>query len=354
MASLGQSPWISPLQTTIPTHSIKPTFSLSLNTRPSTFRTLQISASAVSRPNDENSPPNSTDTTETLEEPKLDRVKLALERAREYKKSLKVEEIQQNGEYPDSKLDEIVGGNDGFVSGHENEGSKEVLEGVRVAVEKEGESNQTKGMVGNGRSSVDSANFPAETLVCVSEGEGGGKEEVPEALRIAMENAKEYNNNNKGKVDDNETNEKREQLTVDVGGGEEEVLEDVRIAMEKAKEYRKNGTIADSSTPSKSSKLTGSEGGRSSRLEDEGTESKIGKKEDLKVSSIDFVGLGFADKKKSRGLPAGLVPISDPFPEGDLPEVEVIVGDASNFGQKTSSETKTSSEEESSDRKSVV
>ena len=93
----------------------------------------------------------------------------------------------------------------------------------------------------------------------------------------------------------------------------------------------------------------GLDGGRSSRLADGSTESTIGKQEDLKISSIDFIGLDFAEKKKSRGLPAGLVPVADTFPEGDLPEVEIIVGDASKFGSSAASETKTSSEEVSPD-----
>ncbi|MCD7449725.1 hypothetical protein HAX54_001292 [Datura stramonium] len=57
----------------------------------------------------------------------------------------------------------------------------------------------------------------------------------------------------------------------------------------------------------------------------------VSKKEKLTISSIDFMGLGFSDNKKSRGLPAGLVPIVDPFPEGDLPDVEILVGDTSKF-----------------------
>lgn len=59
------------------------------------------------------------------------------------------------------------------------------------------------------------------------------------------------------------------------------------------------------------------------------------KKEGVSVSSIDFMGLGFADKKSGRGLPAGLVPFSDTFEEGKLPEVEILVGDSSNFGDKS-------------------
>lgn len=90
-------------------------------------------------------------------------------------------------------------------------------------------------------------------------------------------------------------------------------------------------------------------GGRESKLGEETIERNINKKEGLSVSSMDFVGLGFADKKNSRGLPAGLVPVADPFPEGGFQDVEIIVGDASMFGNATSSETDKKSVEESSD-----
>ncbi|CAN8287244.1 unnamed protein product [Cochlearia groenlandica] len=70
---------------------------------------------------------------------------------------------------------------------------------------------------------------------------------------------------------------------------------------------------------------------RSSSKVDEENEVK---KKELKVSSIDFVGLGFADKKSTRGLPPGLVPVVDYFPGGDLPEVEFIVGDKTRFEKK--------------------
>lgn len=56
------------------------------------------------------------------------------------------------------------------------------------------------------------------------------------------------------------------------------------------------------------------------------------------VSSIDFVGLDFADKKWTRGLPPGLIPVSDPFPEGDVPEVEIILGDTTKFDDVTATE----------------
>lgn len=60
-------------------------------------------------------------------------------------------------------------------------------------------------------------------------------------------------------------------------------------------------------------------------------EKKADKKGEFSISSVDFLGLNFADKKTGRGLPPGLVPVSDPFTEGDIPEVEIIVGDTSKF-----------------------
>ncbi|KAL1225025.1 Mediator of RNA polymerase II transcription subunit 11 [Cardamine amara subsp. amara] len=58
-----------------------------------------------------------------------------------------------------------------------------------------------------------------------------------------------------------------------------------------------------------------------------------GKKQELKVSSIDFIGLGFADKRNTRGLPPGLVPVVDYLLDGDSPEVKFIVGDKTRFVQ---------------------
>lgn len=61
------------------------------------------------------------------------------------------------------------------------------------------------------------------------------------------------------------------------------------------------------------------------------------KKKELRVSSIDFVGLEFSEKKRSRGLPPGLVPTVDPFAGGDLPDVEILIGDTSQFAEGTAS-----------------
>lgn len=72
----------------------------------------------------------------------------------------------------------------------------------------------------------------------------------------------------------------------------------------------------------------------------------VGKKRELSVSRMDFVGLDFADKKKGRGLPAGLVPISDSFSNDDLPEVEFIAGDTSKFDVATDPKPEQTEEDE--------
>lgn len=58
---------------------------------------------------------------------------------------------------------------------------------------------------------------------------------------------------------------------------------------------------------------------------------KVSKKDVPKLSSIDFVGLEFSEKKRYRGMPPGLAPVAEPLLDGEIPEVEIIVGDASKF-----------------------
>lgn len=74
-------------------------------------------------------------------------------------------------------------------------------------------------------------------------------------------------------------------------------------------------------------------------------EKKADKKGELSISSVDFMGLNFADKKQGRGLPPGLVPVSDPFPEGNIPEVEIIVGDTTKF-KDTANSSRTDQDQE--------
>ncbi|CAD5165761.1 uncharacterized protein LOC135645838 [Musa acuminata AAA Group] len=104
-----------------------------------------------------------------------------------------------------------------------------------------------------------------------------------------------------------------------------EVPSAVKLAMERAKEYKKGKGAPG---PQKMSLPYSRE-----LLEEKS------KKRELKVSSVDFLGLDFAEKKTYRGRPPGLNPVVEPISEGDLPEVELIVGDPSKFGESTPSVT---------------
>ncbi|BAT90962.1 hypothetical protein LR48_Vigan08g175300 [Vigna angularis] len=128
-----------------------------------------------------------------------------------------------------------------------------------------------------------------------------------------------------------------------VGGeGQKDLPDSVKIAMEKAKKYKQNKGVADSETTQTQGSLGGSERSSGGNVMDD----KVGKKGELSVSKMDFVGLDFADKKTTRGLPPGLVPISDPFFDDELPEVELIVGDTSKFGDAMAPEPEQANEDE--------
>ncbi|WOL00539.1 hypothetical protein Cni_G09252 [Canna indica] len=103
----------------------------------------------------------------------------------------------------------------------------------------------------------------------------------------------------------------------------QEIPAAVKLAKERAKEYKKNKAA------------TGMDSGQELNLPKSSTgtaEKNTIKKGNLKVSTMDFVGLDFAEKKSYRGRPPGLAPVVEPLVEGDLPEVELIVGDPSKFG----------------------
>ncbi|ONI20700.1 hypothetical protein PRUPE_2G029800 [Prunus persica] len=157
-------------------------------------------------------------------------------------------------------------------------------------------------------------------------------------VKLALENAKAYKKsvqmNKKLKIEKNPVKDgdgiagNGESGPDGAGGGKKEVPAAVKIAMEKAKEYKKSkGIVGGDINAGESDKISGLEESNGGNLGNE----IVDKKGKLSVSSIDFVGLGFADKKEGRGLPAGLVPIADYFPEGNSPDVEIIVGDARNF-----------------------
>ncbi|KAK3018116.1 hypothetical protein RJ639_003487, partial [Escallonia herrerae] len=131
-------------------------------------------------------------------------------------------------------------------------------------------------------------------------------------------------------------------------GGKKDIPSGVKLAMEKAKEYAKNkGIVGGSQTRDGGESTSGLDGGERGAFGGRSVEKNVSKKEGPTVSSIDFIGLNFSDKKQGRELPAGLVPVSDPFPEGDLPEVEIIVGDASKFKDAAASKPNTAREDDS-------
>ncbi|MED6111147.1 hypothetical protein PIB30_049792 [Stylosanthes scabra] len=114
----------------------------------------------------------------------------------------------------------------------------------------------------------------------------------------------------------------------------------VKIAMEKAQKYKQNKSQIETAQGLQgvSERVSGN-----NAVVDNGG----GKKGELSVSRIDFVGLDFADKKNTRGLPAGLVPISDSFSDSDFSEVELIVGDTSKFDAETDSKPDQAIQEDS-------
>ncbi|XP_074286498.1 uncharacterized protein LOC141611777 [Silene latifolia] len=303
MSSLGQTSWFCSLHTTKSTRFFPANHKI-----PS----LKFPAFSVDSSKEESLPEP------TSSNPSSDRIKLAFERAQKYKKSLISNQVDQ---IIIGKSKDVLG-DDEILPGGGDVGKEETLNIVAAAIEKEGEYQKNAGIP--------------------SKDADDGKEEVSDAIRIAMEKAREYKEN-KGKVDNDQIYKDRDQLP----GGAAEVPDAIRIAMGKASEYKKNKVLDSSSRNQANLNLTGSVGGVSSNTGGRTIEKNTNKKEDMKISSIDFVGLSFADKKSGRGLPAGLVPIIDPYPEGDLQEVEIIVGDASRFGNVRSPETENS--EESSD-----
>ncbi|XP_049931647.1 uncharacterized protein LOC116246308 isoform X2 [Nymphaea colorata] len=115
-------------------------------------------------------------------------------------------------------------------------------------------------------------------------------------------------------------------------GGDGNVPLSVKIAMKKAREYAKEKGGLENGGRNGAS-IDGKKEREEDTVEEGSSDKKVGS-----ISRLDFLGLDFADKKSGRGLPAGLVPVDDPFPSGELPEVEIIVGDQSKFGIPTGSE----------------
>ncbi|CAJ2679331.1 unnamed protein product [Trifolium pratense] len=292
----------------------------------------------------------------------VDPIKLAFNKAKAYKESIKSKDgfgIKQNGADGDSLVKES-----NVVDGVK----KEVPDSLKITMEKAKKYKQNKGVVVSETDlGVEKSGVGEENSVKESNAVDGGKKDMPVSLKIAMEKAKKYKQN-KG-VEISETNQAEKTSDVDpiklafnkarayketiksnsdlgveqsvvgeensvkesnaVDGGKKDVSVALKIAMEKAKKYKQNKGVEVSETNE------GLPGGSERTWEENVNDNSVGKKGGLSVSRIDFVGLDFADNKKTRGLPPGLVPFTDSFLDSDLPEVELIVGNADNFNAKT-------------------
>nr|DAD42589.1 TPA_asm: hypothetical protein HUJ06_000819 [Nelumbo nucifera] len=358
MASIHQSSWVFTLKAINGVSSSKTNLFSSANLRAYPLRTPKISASLEDSIED-TSPSNSAETGSGDQLGSSDPVKLAFSRAKSYKKSLKSNPGPKQNQNPVAELVGNVNVDGRSVSDDIDGGTKEVPASVKLAMEKAREYKKNKGilgMVGGDKKAREGENVSAGSI---SDDADGGTKEVPASVKLAMEKAREHKKNKEvlGMAGGDKKAGERENVSTgsisddadggyvdsgnlsnDAGGGTKEVPISVKLAMEKAREYKNKGvtTTADGNknVGEKDSNLglektnVGNSGGKF-------VEKRVTKKEELTISSIDFLGLGFSDKRQSKGLPAGLVPVTDPFADGDLPEVELIVGDASKFGTAT-------------------
>ncbi|XP_017254642.1 uncharacterized protein LOC108224510 isoform X2 [Daucus carota subsp. sativus] len=244
---------------------------LYLNPRSSTFKPINSSSSS-----DNSSEPK---------KPVLDPVKLAFEKAKSYKNSkTNTNPVVIQG--PDGGSDDLVGTNDSSLSS-DKPLEPPVLDPVKLAFEK---SKAYKDLKTNAKPL--SNQQPADDAVKKT----GGSE-----LRGASVEGKEGS-------------------------------DAFKVAMEKAKDYgRTKGGLTESKGAGSGDGISGSR----EKSESPTVEERANNKKKMTVSSIDFVGLNFSDKRSSRGLPPGLVPTVDPFSDTD--EVEIIVGDTSKFEGTTRS-----------------
>ncbi|KAK6140394.1 hypothetical protein DH2020_025864 [Rehmannia glutinosa] len=279
MASFSRPPFFSSL---VP---IKKKKTLAFSTHPKNFLTFKnskvSSSNAESSPLQENSPES-----QSHEE---DPVKLAFSKAMEYRKSK-----QSRSPAPTA---EVIGKKDDGPISDDTESDdvkKEVPLAVKLALEKANEYKKSKNLEEPVSKIVENSLFESAPM--------DGK-----------------NDGLKSDKDDNEQNE---------------VPLAIKLALEKAKKYKETKGVVGIDTGGVGGSETLASGLKEGNEKSSGNKQSIknsGKKGELTVSSIDFMGLGFSDKKSGRDLPAGLVPLSDPFPEGELPEVEILVGDRSRF-----------------------
>ncbi|CAN0863512.1 hypothetical protein LINGRAHAP2_LOCUS8714 [Linum grandiflorum] len=143
------------------------------------------------------------------------------------------------------------------------------------------------------------------------------EEEPVDRVRLAFEKAKAYKQK-KAELAAAQT----ASTTSTTTPVEEEVPDRVKAALEKAKEYKQNKGIPTAAVKSDEKKVA-------APTSYQGV--KVGNVKDPRVSKIDFVGLDFGDRKRGNRVPAGLMPTVDLYPVGELPEVEIIVGDPTKF-----------------------
>lgn len=271
MASFSQPPFVSSLK------PIKKSYALSPNPKNFfTFRNFKVSSSIG--PSNPESSPNSQENPSESPPPDTDPVKLAFAKAKAYKNSVIFNSPPPNT--VQESFNEVNRKNDRLESDE-----------IQDDIAKDYENN--KGVVG-----IES------TISRIVQNPVTGEK----------------------KIDDSD-----EIKDID---GEKEVPLAVKLALEKAKEYKKNNGVTDTSAVRVGGSETLDSGLKGRNVQSVGDKQpkKNASKEELTISSIDFVGLEFSDKRKSRGLPAGLVPMIDTFPEGDLPEVEILIGDSTKFG----------------------
>ncbi|XP_031093129.1 uncharacterized protein LOC115997671 [Ipomoea triloba] len=306
------------------------------------FKPLKISASLESS---EEEPPESE---------KFDRVKLAFAKAKAYKKDIQIKPIPKTVQNTVSESAETQEQIDGSKDEANVSEKQELPSAVKLAFQRANEYKNTE-IVGSSEKKPASL----ESSSPISEEETPESEKV-DPVKLAFAKAKAYKKevqtNPIPKIVQNPVPESAE--TEKQGGGseeeanvseEQEVPSAAKLAFERAKEYRKNKEVMGSGTG-----LQGSE--KKPGLNDKGIvkdpgnslpKMKESKKEEFTISSIDFMGLNFSDKKDGKRMPAGLVPILDPFPEDDdLPEVEILVGDTSKFGDAAATKPKPVLEEE--------
>ncbi|PKA61756.1 hypothetical protein AXF42_Ash008587 [Apostasia shenzhenica] len=157
-----------------------------------------------------------------------------------------------------------------------------------------------------------------------------GEAESPDSVKLAFSKAQAYR---KAKMKAPLAPVTEEKPSVEfagddlgIGGLGPEVPAPVNSSMEKAKEYTENKRL---STEMQS--VLGQEDTILWNSTKDFLKNKSNKKDELKISSKDFLGLDFSEKKSYKRVPPGLVPSAGPILGDDVFEVEFIVGDARKF-----------------------